>query len=92
MPRLYSNGKETYQQDSQFWLYDCSYLRLKNLSINYTLPKSITSKISADQIAFFFLGTNLITWSKFKDYDPAQASVSSYPMVKTFTLGLTVTF
>ena len=77
---------------STFWLRDGSYLRLKTLEVGYTLPKSIVNKIRFNKIRVFFIGTNLLTFAKFKEWDPEMGSTNGekYPLAKTFTLGLTV--
>ena len=85
-----TNG--TFKQPSDLWLVNAAFLRLKNLTASYKLPKSITSKIGADDIIFSFTGTNLFLWSKFPYYDPEQSEIGSYPIVKTFTFGFNVTF
>ena len=69
-----------------------SYIRLKTLEVGYTLPKSITNKIRFNNIRFFLIGTNLLTFSNFKLWDPELGSSNGqqYPLSKTWTLGLTV--
>mgnify|MGYP002578855804 FL=1 len=91
-PRLSYGANENNQQKSTFWLRDGSYLRLKTLEAGYTLPKSIVNKIKFNQIRIFFIGTNILTFSKFKEWDPEMGSTNGqqYPLSKTFTLGLTV--
>lgn len=80
------------------YLQDLSYCRLKNLTVGYTLPKSLTSKIKIDNLRVFFSGENLVTWHNLhSDYiDPEQAAIESrvrtYPFQKTFTFGLDITF
>ena len=91
-PRLSYGANENNQQKSTFWLRDGSYLRLKTLEVGYTLPKSIVNKIKFNKIRVFFIGTNILTFSKFKEWDPEMGSTNGqqYPLSKTFTLGLTV--
>ena len=91
-PRLSYGANENNQHKSTFWLRDGSYLRLKTLEVGYTLPKSIVNKIKFNKIRVFFIGTNILTFSKFKEWDPEMGSTNGqqYPLSKTFTLGLTV--
>lgn len=91
-PRLSFGANENNEQKSTFWLRDGSYLRLKTLEVGYTLPKSIVNKIKFNKIRIFFIGTNILTFSKFKEWDPEMGSTNGqqYPLSKTFTLGLTV--
>lgn len=91
-PRLTYGGNENNYKKSTFWLRNGSYIRLKTLEAGYTLPKSITNKIRFNKIRIFFIGTNLLTFAKFKEWDP-ELGISNgekYPPAKTFSLGLTV--
>lgn len=91
-PRLTYGGNENNYKRSTFWLRNGSYIRLKTLEAGYTLPKSITNKIRFNKIRVFFIGTNLLTFAKFKEWDPEMGSSNGekYPPAKTFSLGLTV--
>ena len=91
-PRLSYGGNDNNQQKSTFWLKNGSYLRLKTLEVGYTLPKSIVNKIKFNNIRVFFIGTNLLTFAKFKEWDPELGSSTGaeYPLSRVMTLGLTV--
>ena len=92
-PRLeYENSNGNNRQASTFWLRDGSYLRLKTLEFGYTVPKSFVNKFKVNKMRVFFIGTNLLTFSKFKLWDPEAASTDGggYPLSKSLTLGLTV--
>ena len=91
-PRLSYGGNDNNYRASTYWLRDGSYLRLKTLEVGYTLPKSIINKMRFNKIRVFFIGTNILTFAKFKEWDPEMGSSNGekYPLAKTFTLGLTV--
>lgn len=91
-PRLSYGGNSNNYQASSFWLRNGSYLRLKTLEIGYTLPKHIVNKIRFNNIRIFFIGSNLLTFSKFKLWDPELGSNNGvkYPLTKSLTLGLSV--
>lgn len=91
-PRLSYGGNVNNYRPSTYWLRNGSYIRLKTLEVGYTLPKSITNKIRFNNIRFFIIGTNLLTFSNFKLWDPELGSSNGqqYPLSKTWTLGLTV--
>ena len=91
-PRLSFGGNNNNFRASTFWLRDGAYLRLKTLEVGYTLPKSIVNKIKFNNIRIFFIGTNLLTFAKFKEWDPELGSSTGteYPLSKVLTLGLTV--
>lgn len=91
-PRLSYGGSNNNQQASSYWLRDGRYIRLKNVDIGYTLPKEITTKYHINDIRIFLAGSNLITWSNFKLWDPesAQPRGEEYPLTRSITLGLSV--
>lgn len=73
---------------------DGSYLRLKNLELGYTLPTRWMNRIYLNKVRIYFMGTNLLTFSSFKLWDPEMGSGTGekYPLSKTYTLGLTLTY
>ena len=91
-PRLSYGGNNNNQQYSTFWLRDGRYVRLKNVDIGYTLPKSFTNKYHFNDIRIFIAGSNLLTWSSFKLWDPesTQPRGEEYPLTKSITMGLSV--
>ena len=91
-PRLSYGGNNNNYRASTFWLRDGSYLRMKTLEVGYTLPKRIVNKIKFNNVRVFFIGTNLLTFANFDLWDPEMGSTNgqSYPLAKTFTLGLSV--
>ena len=91
-PRLTFGNNSNNNRASTYWLRDGSYLRLKNLEIGYTLPKSLTGKMRINKMRVYLMGTNLLTFSNFKLWDPELASSNGqqYPLSRTYTIGLTV--
>lgn len=91
-PRLSYGGSGNNFRQSTYWLRNGSYLRLKTLEIGYSLPKSMVNKIHFNSMRLFFIGTNLLTFSSFKLWDPELGSSNgeTYPLAKMFTLGLSV--
>jgi hypothetical protein len=93
-PRLYY-GQSYSVRFSDYWVQNASYLRLKNLQVGYTIPSSITQKVSISKARFYISGENLITLTNFyKYYDPEtkETSGDSYPQVKTMIMGVNITF
>lgn len=80
---------------SDFWMKSGAYLRLKNLVLGYTIPAKITNKWGVDRIRMYLSGQNLFTiCNAYEGYDP-ESSVSGgafYPIMKTFTFGVNLTF
>jgi TonB-linked SusC/RagA family outer membrane protein len=88
---------------SERYVEDASFLRLKLITLGYTLPKSLSSKIGTKSIKLYVSAENLITWTKYTGYDPEVSSYEqnnlypgidfgAYPNSKTFITGLNVTF
>jgi len=77
---------------SSFWMKNASYLRLKNLNIAYALPSQWFGKIGISKVQVFANGTNLFVITGYKIHDPEQATLDSYPLMKTFTGGLSINF
>lgn len=97
-PRLnYGNANlnQNYEM-STFWLRDGSFLRLKTLDFGYTLPNSITKKIGVNDLRVYFLGNNLLTFTKFTRYDVELGggadAVGKYPNTRTYSIGFNFNF
>lgn len=92
-PRLKLNeGDPQNVQSSTRWLYDASYLKLKNLSVGYTLPKNLASKLSIDRIRVYFSAENLLTITSFPGLDPEMGANTNYPIMRQISLGTNITF
>ncbi len=93
-PRLHSSQNTNNQQLTTRWLFSRNYLRLKNVEIGYTLPKSFLSKINISKTRVFANGTNLLTFDKMMNWDPETNSENgnSYPQLRTWNIGINVTF
>lgn len=91
-PRLSFGGNSNNYRNSTFWLRDGSYVRLKTVDIGYTIPKNVVNKLHFNNVRIFLVGTNLLTWSSFKLWDPELADPrgESYPLSKSITMGLSV--
>jgi TonB-linked SusC/RagA family outer membrane protein len=86
-----SNGAST-KLNSTYWLMNVSYLRLRNVSIGYTVPLKYTQKIRLDKVRVYFEGQNLLTFTPYKFGDPEAPSTVGYPMFRSLTFGLTAQF
>lgn len=89
-PFPWGDSRATYSNNSSYNAYDGSFLRMKYLSLGYSLPAPLTKKIGFKSIQVFASGTNLFLLSKFKYYDPELSSFMSYPNMKVLSLGLNV--
>ena len=89
-PRLDYGTNANNNQASTWWLKDMSFLRLKNIEIGYSLPKKATDKIRIQSLRFYLRGTNLLTFSSFKLWDPELKSTTgaAYPAMKSASFGI----
>ena len=90
-PRLADRSIENNTQRSTWFMRDGSFLRLKTLEIGYTLPKELTQKINIGMVRLYMSGTNLLTFSKFKLWDPEMAGNGlGYPVQRVFNVGINI--
>ena len=90
------------------YVFETSYLRLKNISLSYVLPKEWLKKINFQSVQLFASASNLWTWTNWPGLDPELVgdrtlagtnplqegvfSNDAYPLSKTFTFGIRVEF
>lgn len=83
-------------QNSSRYIHSTNHIRLKNLTLGFTLPQKWTDKALLDQVRLYFSGSNLLTWAKWKQYDP-EVPISGEvfcdtPPMRTFSFGIEVSF
>ncbi len=82
---------------------DGSFLRLNNLTVGYSFPKEILTKLNIEQIRFYLTAYNLYTWTKYSGYDPEVDTQRAtpltpgvdwcaYPRSRSFVVGMNLTF
>ncbi|MDR2037617.1 MAG: TonB-dependent receptor [Bacteroidales bacterium] len=92
-PRLSDQMIDNNVQRSTWFMRDGSFLRLKSVEFGYSLPENWIKRISMKTCRFYFSGTNLLTFSNFKLWDPEMAGNGlSYPIQKVYNFGVQVTF
>ena len=93
-PAISFTNKVNNYRDSELWLRDASYLRLKNVEIGYNFSKKILSKINIGSLRVFATGYNLLTLDKLKIVDPESRPNGNamYPVVMVINMGLKVGF
>jgi hypothetical protein len=94
-PKLYPWGDARangYVQVSDFNTYAGDFIRLKDLNLGYNLPGTWVKTIGLSKAQIFVQGTNLFYWSKFEFYDPEISGFMSYPIMKTYSMGLNIQF
>lgn len=78
------------------WMYDGDYLRIKNITISYTLPKALIKKIKLESMRVYGSAVNAFTFHDVDWFDPERGvdgmGYGIYPMTKSFVVGLDITF
>ena len=85
---------------SDMYIQDGSYLRLKYITLGYTISPYLTNKIGISRLRIFARGENLFTWTKYWGFDPEIGSGATslgvdygvYPQARTYTVGFNVSF
>lgn len=103
MPKVNVTGMRHYNQS--YYVRDASYLRIRNITLGYNLPQVVCSKMSIDNLRLTFGVQNVFTFTKYPLYNPqsnthtgnsgvAQFGVDdgTYPLARTYTIGLNLTF
>jgi hypothetical protein len=92
-PALSFQSKSHNYLDSDLWLRNASYFRLKNIELGYSFPTSLMKKIHIGSLRVFASGYNLLTFDKMKVSDPeADSDGTAYPLIKVVNVGLKVGF
>ena len=100
VPRMttYGTMANQFNTASSRWLADATYARVRNMTLGYTLPLNIVSRIGLSRVRVFFQGDNFLTFYKYKDRGTnPEAGVegqvdSEIPLQKVFSGGIQVTF
>ena len=93
IPKAHASNNYTNYLDSRF-VEDASYLRLKNVTLSYTLPVRIGTTQNS-RLRLFVSGQNLLTFTGYKGYDPEVASgidAGAYPTARTYTVGVNISY
>ena len=92
-PRLANKSISNNTQQSTWFMRDGSFLRMKSLEFGYTVPANKMARTGIKNLRLYFSGTNLLTISQFKLWDPEMAGNGlGYPIQKVYNLGLQISF
>ena len=93
-PILRAQFSNNNYKDSDYWVVDGGFFKLRNVELGYTFNHDLSSKIGLNSLKVFVRGTNLFTLSKIKDLDPEalNAGITGYPLMTTITGGISFTF
>lgn len=100
IPRAVLSDPNKNARESTRFLENGNFVRLRNVQIGYTLPASLTKKLSMDNVRFYVSGDNLLTITGYDGIDPEFATGiltcgvdrHIYPFSRTYTVGAQITF
>lgn len=93
-PRILNKSDASHNyENSDFWMINAGYLRLKNLTFGYTIPSKLLTHAGLSRVRVYFAAKNLLTISDFvPGMDPEASSALSYPFARTYSFGLNIQF
>ena len=94
-PRLTTDQGTFNWRDSDYWVRNAAYLRLKNVQLGYTIPASVVQKLRIKSVRVYVSGQNLLTFTNFTNgFDPEKDDQNGefYPVMRTTTVGLNLRF
>ena len=81
------------RETSTRYLQDASYMRLKNITLGYNVPKNLLNKFGLGKLRFYVTGENLFTFTDLcETFDPETLNNMAYPITKKVSVGLNLTF
>jgi hypothetical protein len=89
-PRLSTSNNFNNTQTSSFWVRSGDYMRVKNVSVAYTLPFRISNRYGISQLKFFVNGQNLFTAASYDAVDPEVTSFRNYPIMRVISGGINI--
>jgi TonB-linked SusC/RagA family outer membrane protein len=103
IPRPVRNDPQGNNRFSTRWIEDGSYVRLKNVTLGYNFPASLSKRASIQNLRLYVTAQNLITWTHYLGYDPEVSAdpfsstafgrdYGVYPQARTYTVGINATF
>jgi TonB-linked SusC/RagA family outer membrane protein len=96
LPRLTALSAHHNWRVNETWTHDASYVRIRNITLGYKLPKKVIDKLKINKLRIYISGQNLVTFDNMPDgIDPLIPNFSSgafYPVSKVYTAGLSVGF
>jgi len=96
------NGNNPRYNDT--WVYDATFIRIKNITVGYNLPKNLCKRFGIWNARIYMMGDNLFTWDNYPGVSTETNSYGddvvtepgvdygTYPLTKKYSLGISVTF
>ena len=103
VPRATHTDPNDNRRISTRFIEDGSFLRIKNITLGYNLPKNIGKRLKVQNLRIYLSSQNLHTWTNYSGYDPEVGSYNQnplingvengrYPIARSYTFGVNVSF
>ena len=107
IPRPVNGASVSFDNFSDYFVEDASYLRIQNIQVGYTFDESLAQKFAMKNCRIYLSGNNLFTFTNYKGYDPSAVGGGTdgkgepigsgidkgfYPVAKTFLIGMSLNF
>jgi len=86
------HATRTYNYITTTTLYESSYVKVRNVTLGYTLPRAISTRFKVDNLRVYVSGRNLYSFSDFKDFDPESEGITDQPLNRLYVGGINITF
>ena len=90
-PKLHTSASTLNTVNSDYWLYNTSFFRIKSIQLGYTLPSRLTQRLCIKRVRIYTNMENYFTFTSFDGYNPESPSMS-YPLMKQWVIGVNLTF
>ena len=91
-PRLTWSNATNFTQMSDFWMFNGRYVRLKNITLGYSIPSFVTDKVGINRVRIYASANDLLSLNKYpKGWDPEMGD-NAYPITTSVLFGLSVNF
>lgn len=92
-PRLTTKSNDNNYRNSDFWIKKGDFLRLRNVELGYSFSSSLLTRIHLEKLRIYASAVNPLSWSYLeKNYDMDPETTSGYPGLKSFNVGISLTF
>jgi ASC-1-like (ASCH) protein len=100
LPRFtFTDGNKNWQS-SDLYVKDGDYMRVKNVTLGYTIPSKLTKKVFISNLRLYVSAENLLTFTTYEGFDPEISSGGTslgidrgiYPQARTYSFGVNLSF
>lgn len=91
-PRLSAKSQGINKRFSEYWVFNGAYFRVKNVTLGYTLPKTLTDKVGINKLRLYVAGNDLFSIDKFPAGMDPEFALDNYFITKSYIFGVKLNF